>query len=159
MPFTLRPAFLLVAATLLATACSGGSSTPTVGAPTSATAAGGSLAPPTSAAAASPSASPAASPGALTVGVVTSQLQFDRTALSARAGQPITVTFNNTDTALPHSFVIDQPAVSIPSNAVVGFTNQTGSAQVTFPVGTYQFYCAVPGHKEAGMVGTLQITS
>jgi uncharacterized cupredoxin-like copper-binding protein len=31
--------------------------------------------------------------------------------------------------------------------------------QVTFnaPPGTYTFYCAIPGHRQAGMVGTITV--
>jgi len=28
---------------------------------------------------------------------------------------------------------------------------------VNLPAGTYTFYCSVPGHKEAGMTGTLVV--
>ena len=31
----------------------------------------------------------------------------------------------------------------------------TVSMTINAPAGTYIFYCGVPGHKEAGMVGTL----
>ena len=31
----------------------------------------------------------------------------------------------------------------------------TRNGVVNAPPGTYEYYCNVPGHKEAGMVGTL----
>ena len=31
------------------------------------------------------------------------------------------------------------------------------STSVELAAGTYTFFCTVPGHREAGMVGTLQI--
>ena len=51
-----------------------------------------------------------------------------------------------------HSFTIDHPAVNV--DVPVG-----GARQVTFtlPPGTYRFYCRVPGHRQAGMEGTLRI--
>lgn len=51
-----------------------------------------------------------------------------------------------------HSFTIDDPAVN--ADVPVG-----GGRRVTLdlPPGTYQFYCRVPGHKQAGMIGTLSI--
>jgi uncharacterized cupredoxin-like copper-binding protein len=33
----------------------------------------------------------------------------------------------------------------------------TGSATINAPAGTYEYYCNVPGHREAGMVGTLTV--
>jgi plastocyanin len=63
----------------------------------------------------------------------------------------VTVHLTNRD-LFWHSFTIDRPAVNV--DVPVG-----GTRQVTFTVapGTYQFYCRVPGHKEAGMVGTLVV--
>ena len=34
---------------------------------------------------------------------------------------------------------------------------QTGSVTITAPAGTYQFYFNLPGHKAAGMFGTLTV--
>jgi uncharacterized cupredoxin-like copper-binding protein len=33
----------------------------------------------------------------------------------------------------------------------------TVSATINAPAGTYEFYCNVPGHKQAGMFGTLTV--
>lgn len=71
------------------------------------------------------------------------------------------MTFNNTDPALAHSFVMDQPKVAIPQqDFAIGLAGgKAGTATLMAPApGAYQYYCAVPGHKEAGMVGTLQVT-
>ena len=94
----------------------------------------------------------------VTLGVSGEMLKFDKETLTAKAGQPIKFTFNNTSAALTHSFVIDNPKVSIPADAVVGLpTKQSGSAEATLQAGTYNYYCAVPGHKEGGMVGVLTV--
>jgi len=98
---------------------------------------------------------------ALAVGVTNGQLKFDKATLTAKTGQLVTVTFNNTDPALAHSFVMDQPKVAIPQQDPAGglAAGKSGTATFTAPAaGTYQYYCAVPGHKEAGMTGTLQVT-
>jgi uncharacterized cupredoxin-like copper-binding protein len=64
------------------------------------------------------------------------------------------VTFNFTNQgALEHAFKIDDPLVE--SKIVPG--GGTDSLVVNLPAGTYEFYCPVPGHKEAGMVGTLTV--
>jgi uncharacterized cupredoxin-like copper-binding protein len=47
------------------------------------------------------------------------------------------------------------------SGATVGavpvFTGGNKTLQVQLKAGNYTFYCPVPGHKQAGMVGTLTV--
>jgi len=63
------------------------------------------------------------------------------------------VTFNLTNTeALPHDFTIDDLGVKIKLDA-----NGSGEQTVEAKPGTYEFYCSIPGHKDAGMVGTLTV--
>ena len=103
----------------------------------------------------------AAASTTLPIGVTNGQLKFDKATLAAKAGQSVTITFNNTDPALTHSFVMDQPKVAIPQqDTTTGLAaGSSGTATFTAPAaGTYQYYCAVPGHKEAGMTGTLEVT-
>jgi plastocyanin len=75
---------------------------------------------------------------------------FHPTALVASGGQ-VTVHLTNRD-LFWHSFTIDHPAVNL--DVPVG-----GARQVSFtlPPGTYRFYCRVPGHRQAGMEGTLRV--
>ena len=74
--------------------------------------------------------------------------------LTAKAGQPVTVNFQNAG-ALEHSFVID--AFDVKFEHVQ--PGQTAAATFTpTAAGTYVFYCDVPGHKDAGMKGTLTVT-
>jgi uncharacterized cupredoxin-like copper-binding protein/mono/diheme cytochrome c family protein len=54
--------------------------------------------------------------------------------------------------AAPHNFSIDALKVSV--DLAPG---ETGEVTINAPAGTYEFYCDVPGHKEAGMVGTLVV--
>jgi uncharacterized cupredoxin-like copper-binding protein len=103
----------------------------------------------------------AAASTTLAVGVTNGQLKFDQATLTVKAGQSVTVTFNNTDPSLAHSFVMDQPKVAIPQQdpAAGLVAGKSDTTTLTAPAaGTYQYYCAVPGHKEAGMMGTLQVT-
>lgn len=75
---------------------------------------------------------------------------FDRAELRARVGETIALRLENSDTMV-HSFDIDafDVHVSMPTStaALALFTATTP--------GSYTFYCRIPGHTEAGMVGTL----
>jgi uncharacterized cupredoxin-like copper-binding protein len=77
---------------------------------------------------------------------------FDQKELRARAGGVVALRLENSD-AIGHYFDIDElnVHVAMPSGkpAIALFTPSTP--------GTYTFYCRVPGHREAGMVGTLVV--
>jgi len=110
----------------------------------------------------SPSASPVATPAtdagastgaaATAVTVTAGDLFFDPKEITIAAGTDVQVTLNNGG-ALAHDWAVrDQaPATSL--------LNPGGSETITvnLPAGSYQFYCTVPGHAEAGMVGTLTV--
>lgn len=53
-----------------------------------------------------------------------------------------------------HSFVIDELGVESP----LYNGGESGSVTINAPAGEYEYYCSVPGHKEAGMVGTLTVS-
>jgi len=82
------------------------------------------------------------------------QLMFDTDTLTAKAGK-VTVDFTN-NSAIPHDVV-----VSDSSNKVLGktpvFDGGTKSFNVTLKPATYTYYCSVPGHRQAGMQGTLTV--
>ena len=92
---------------------------------------------------------PATSPqGSFTL--TTQNFQFSTNALTAKAGEPITLYLRNDD-VLDHAFDLDELNLHLPmaSNEIVPIT-----FTATEP-GTYTFYCGLAGHREAGMVGTL----
>lgn|SRR5512143_3521608 len=100
------------------------------------------------------SAAPA-TPAPQVVNLKAGDLMFDPMTLTAKVGQPVTVNFKNGG-ALEHSFVIDKLNVKL-EHVQAGQT-----ASVTFTptaAGAYEFYCDVAGHKDAGMKGTLTISS
>jgi len=68
------------------------------------------------------------------------------------ANTDVTVTLNNTG-QLPHTFDIDE--LNIHSDQVQ--PGQSATVKINAAAGSYQFYCREPGHKEAGMVGTLTV--
>ena len=82
------------------------------------------------------------------------KLAFVETTLTAPAGAS-TIEFTNAS-PVPHNVEVEGPSKDFgPSTTVMGGGKAT--LAIDLPAGTYQFYCAVPGHKEAGMVGTLTV--
>jgi plastocyanin len=80
-------------------------------------------------------------------------LMFTTTKLTAPAGK---VTFDFTNQAkIPHAFEIQGHGTDAKTATVTG-----GTASVTvkdLKPGTYTFFCPVPGHRAAGMEGTLTV--
>jgi nitrite reductase (NO-forming) len=77
---------------------------------------------------------------------------FDRAELQARAGETVALRLENADVTA-HSFDIDAFDVhtQLPAGGS-GFALFRPSAP-----GTYTYYCGIPGHREAGMQGTLVV--
>lgn len=85
----------------------------------------------------------------------TGKLAFVEKALTAKAG-PITFAFHN-QSSVPHNLAITGGGATFgPSETISG--GQTADLVATLKAGTYQFFCAVPGHKDAGMQGRLTVT-
>ena len=82
----------------------------------------------------------------------TDQLAFVPSELTAEAGE-ITVALT-AEPGIAHDFVIEE-GERVVTSAGAG---ETVVGSVTLDPGTYRFYCGVPGHREAGMVGTLEVT-
>jgi len=104
---------------------------------------------------ASPSASPSASPGASPA--AGSEVELDAIDINWKPKE-ITIAAN-TDAkikvvnkgVLQHNLAID--GLKIKSKLLNGGESET--VTINAKAGTYEFYCPVPGHKEAGMVGKL----
>jgi uncharacterized cupredoxin-like copper-binding protein len=82
------------------------------------------------------------------------ELAYTTTSATAKAGK-VTVEFNN-----PQSLTHDV-AIEGKDGKVVGKTeliaSGSDSTTVNLKPGTYHFFCTVPGHREAGMEGTLTV--
>jgi len=89
---------------------------------------------------------------AVTVDVVAEDIFFEPKELTIPANTDVTVNVRN-EGAAPHNFSIDALGVSV--DVAPGATKQV---VINAPAGEYEFYCNVPGHKEAGMVGTLTVS-
>jgi plastocyanin len=82
------------------------------------------------------------------------QLAYTAKEATAKAGK-VTVEFNNPQ-PLPHDVSIeDSSGKTIGKTEVI--TEGTDTAVVDLKPGTYTFYCSVPGHRQAGMEGTLKV--
>jgi plastocyanin len=82
------------------------------------------------------------------------ELAYTTTEASAKAGK-VTVDFKNPQ-SLTHDVAIEDSG-----GKEVGKTELIGEGETSTSVdlkpGTYTFYCTVPGHREAGMEGTLTV--
>ena len=110
--------------------------------------------------------------------VAAKEFTFTPAVLNVTAGQPVVISLQNTG-AVEHDWSVreieisgeakssgetsasghmmggmgDEPKLHVAANA-------GGKATLTFTPskpGTYEFYCTVAGHKDAGMVGTLTV--
>ena len=79
-------------------------------------------------------------------------IAFQPNELTIPAGQDVTINLTNKG-KLPHTFTIDQ--LQVDSGPVD--PGSTATVTINAPAGDYQYYCKTPGHKEAGMVGTLHV--
>jgi plastocyanin len=75
---------------------------------------------------------------------------FDPTELTAPAGD-ITIELVN-DSGIPHNVEIEGEAG--PSETI---TEGSTELMASLEAGDYTFFCAVPGHREGGMEGTLTV--
>jgi plastocyanin len=83
-------------------------------------------------------------------------LKYTQSKLTANAGK-VTIAFTNSS-PLAHDVVLVNSAKTIVGQTPV-FQGGTKTFTVTLTPGTYTYYCSVPGHREAGMQGTLTVSS
>lgn len=112
--------------------------------------AGSPLASPAGSPAASPVGSPAASSVALLIEA--RDLAFEPRELEASSGAVLPITLHNAG-SIAHNVTIDE--LDFQLGAAPGQTTTAALADVA--AGTYTFYCSIPGHRQAGMEGTLTV--
>jgi plastocyanin len=82
------------------------------------------------------------------------KLEYNTKSLTAKAGA-VTIDFTNM-AALMHNVTVESS-----SGAKVGatptFAGGSKSLTLNLKPGTYKFFCSVPGHRQAGMEGTLTV--
>lgn len=84
--------------------------------------------------------------------VVSYDIYFEPAELMITANTDVTLTLPNNGVTL-HNFSIDELGVDVDIDP--GATRQV---TINAPAGTYEYYCNVPGHKQAGMKGTLTVS-
>ncbi|HWC08693.1 MAG TPA: plastocyanin/azurin family copper-binding protein [Solirubrobacterales bacterium] len=83
-----------------------------------------------------------------------SALAYTTDTASAEAGTD-TINFTNVQ-ATPHDVAIeDEGGKEVGKTEVI--SEDTASAKVKLEPGSYTFFCTIPGHREAGMEGTLTV--
>lgn len=80
-------------------------------------------------------------------------LAYNTTKLTAKAGQ-VTIDFKN-PAPIPHNVVIEENGKELSGFEPIAEGEESETAELK--PGTYTFYCSVPGHREAGMEGTLTV--
>ena len=108
---------------------------------------GGSDATPT------PEPTPSPAPEAAALIIEASEFKFEPSELTISSAGSTTFTLVNKG-VVEHDFTIDE----LDAFQIAVPIGRTSEGTLTDPApGTYEFYCTVPGHKAAGMFGTLVI--
>jgi plastocyanin len=135
-------------------ACGGSSSSSTA-----------SSAPPASTTSSTPASTPPASSTPASSGAASTlsdaadpsgALKFTKSSLTAKAGK-VKVSFTNMS-PLMHNMTIVQGTNGAQVGATPTFSGATKTFEVTLKPGTYTFFCSVPGHRAAGMQGTITVS-
>lgn len=84
----------------------------------------------------------------------TGQLKYDTDQLSANAGK-LTINFTNA-APIPHDVAVEK------GSDVLGTSKEITKSKTSLVIkdikpGTYTYFCTVPGHRQAGMQGTLTV--
>jgi plastocyanin len=83
------------------------------------------------------------------------QLAYNKTSLTAATAGKVSIAFTNMS-PLDHNVTLESS-----SHQILGATPtfQGGAKLLTLDLkaGTYKFFCSVPGHRMAGMEGTLTV--
>lgn len=82
--------------------------------------------------------------------VVSEGLKFSPNEIKVKAGDKVRITYKNTKGQ--HNFALDEFKVK---TKLLNAGEEETVEFVADKVGTYEFYCPVPGHRVAGMKGTL----
>jgi plastocyanin len=91
--------------------------------------------------------------GTLKLGADPTQIAYDTESLSSKPGR-VTIDFNN-PSQISHDVAIAKGSQEIAKSNLIA--QGSTAVSVDLAPGKYVFYCTVPGHREAGMEGTLTV--
>lgn len=83
------------------------------------------------------------------INMISGNLFFNPEDLKLVKGEPVKISFENRGT---HTFTIDELGVNVILRGSSGVAEFTPTKS-----GTFEYYCAVPGHREGGMFGSLLV--
>jgi plastocyanin len=83
----------------------------------------------------------------------TDALKYEPTELEAEAGE-IAIQLTS-EPSVEHNVVIEETGDTVVVEAAAGETNV---GTIELDAGDYTFYCSIPGHRQAGMEGTLTVS-
>ncbi|HSJ50647.1 MAG TPA: cupredoxin domain-containing protein [Actinomycetota bacterium] len=87
-----------------------------------------------------------------TLSVQAKEFEFTPSTLTAPADTEVTVELENAGT-IEHDFALDEADL-----VVLAPATESASGTFSLPAGSYTFYCSIPGHREAGMEGSLTVS-
>ncbi|MFN8632669.1 MAG: cupredoxin domain-containing protein [Chloroflexota bacterium] len=106
-------------------------------------------------------AAPAASSKApVELKIVATDLKFTPPTLQAKVGQPVKVTLDNKG-VIEHDLSFPNIQANKPATELKAIAKPNQSAVLEFTPtakGAYEYICTIPGHKDAGMKGTINVT-
>jgi plastocyanin len=82
------------------------------------------------------------------------QLEYDTKSLAAKAGK-VSIDFTNSS-PVAHDVTIESSSGQ-KLGATPVFEGGSKTLSLELKAGTYKFFCSVPGHRQAGMEGTLTV--
>ncbi|GMQ95428.1 MAG: hypothetical protein BMS9Abin13_541 [Patescibacteria group bacterium] len=83
------------------------------------------------------------------ISMVSGGLFFNPNNLTLEKGQPVRISIQNSGL---HTFTVDELGVDVPLAGVSGVVEFTPTES-----GVFEYYCAIPGHREGGMFGSVTI--
>ena len=83
------------------------------------------------------------------------QLRFNTSTLTAKPGKVTLVMTNPSSAGMDHAIAVEGNGVD--SDGPTVGPGKTSTVTVNLKKGTYEYYCPVPGHEQAGMKGTLTV--
>lgn len=101
--------------------------------------------------------SQSASSSGTAIKVTMTDFKFDPSTIQTKAGS-VDFELVNSGSVAHDMVVVDSSGKVVARSALVQPKNSADFAIPNLAAGNYDFYCDVPGHKEAGMVGKLQVS-